>query len=160
MINIRTAVSQEVDALLALLIDTIKSTCKTDYSQEQIDAWIYSAKKEEHWNNFINHQFSLVAEINNEIVGFGSLENGNHIYFMYVHKDYLGLGVASSIYKQLEKESRKLGYSQISADVSKTAVPFFASKGFEMVKENQNIINEVTIINYRMVNHLLHEKER
>jgi putative acetyltransferase len=151
-LKIRTVIKDDIDKLLILLIETIKSTCKNDYNQEQIDAWVSSAKRSEHWEKVLNKQFSLIAEINNKAVGFGTLENGNFIYFMYVHKDYLGLGIASSIFKALEKESQKLGYKKISANVSKTALPFFEKKGFIIVKENNNIINEVTIQNYHMIN--------
>jgi putative acetyltransferase len=151
-IKFRAAIIEDIDELLTLLIETVKSTCKNDYNQNQINAWVSSAKKKEHWDKFINDQFSLIAEVNNKAVGFGSLENGDYIFFMYVHKEYLGLGIASSIYNELKKESQRLGHTQMTANVSKTARHFFESKGFEVTKENKNIINNVVIINYHMSN--------
>lgn len=150
--NFRTATIEDVEGSLQLLEQTIKSTCKNDYTQEQIKAWASSAQKKDHWRKFVNEHFSIIAEIDNKIVGFGSLENGDYIFFMYVHKDFLGKGIASKIYKRLAIESQRLGHNQITANVSKTAVPFFESKGFNIIKENQNIINTVTIVNYQMVN--------
>ena len=87
-------------------------------------------------------------------MGFGSLENEHYIYFLYVHKEYLGLGIASEIYARLEEKSLSDGQGKITANVSKTALPFFEKKGFRVVKENRNVINEVTVINYHMVKKL------
>ncbi len=139
--------------LTTLLVETISSKCIGDYNQEQIDAWVSSAKNKEHWDKFINTQFSLVAEIEDKPVGLGSLENGNHIYFLYVHKDYMGLGIASNIYEKLVEESLKHGCEHITADVSKTALPFFKSKGFKVLKENKNVLNDVVIVNYHMIHY-------
>ncbi len=44
---------------------------------------------------------------------------------MYAGKDFLRRGVAHTIFQHLEKEARRLGYFEISADVSITARPFF-----------------------------------
>ncbi len=96
------------------------------------------------------NQYFLIAEIDEKMIGFGSLENGNHIDFLYIYKDFIRKGIANLIFDKLKAESLKLGFDKQTSDVSKTARPFFETKGFKVIRENKNKINGVEIINYHM----------
>jgi putative acetyltransferase len=91
-----------------------------------------------------------VAELDKQIVGFGSLRDGDYLDFMYTHSDYQGKGIANSIYADLAREWERLGERQLIADVSKTALSFFKKKGFVVERVNDNFISGIPIINYRM----------
>ena len=149
-IKARPAKPQDLDALQTLFAETIRSTCKNDYGDEQIDAWTSSVKNKERWKGVLRNQFFLVAELGGQIVGFGSLDKGNYLDFLYVHKAYLRRGIASLLFGELKKESERLGHHKLTANVSKTARPFFEAKGFRVLRENKNNINGVEIINYHM----------
>lgn len=149
-IEIRKGTLNDLSEIQTLFADTIKSTCKKDYSKTQIEAWISSIENKERWINKLTKQYFLVAEMNAKIVGFASLESGQYLDFMYVHKDYLRQGIADMLYQELELESRKSGYTKISSDVSITAKPFFEEKGFKVDKENRFSMKGVEIINFRM----------
>ena len=150
-IKIRHVNINDLSEIQALYAETIKSTCKKDYNPEQINVWTSSVENKARWQEALLHQYFLVAEINGKIVGFASLENGDYIDFMYVHKDHVRQGIAGRLYEALEKESERLGYTGITSDVSKTARPFFEKKGFQVVKENKRRIKGVEMINYRMI---------
>lgn len=149
-IELRQANLEDLEEMQTLFVETINSTCKKDYSKEQINVWTSSVENKEKWISIIRNQYFLIAEINNKIVGYGSLENGNYLDFMYVHKDYLRQGIANLLFENLKKESTKLGFDKLTSDVSKTALPFFETKGFRIIKENKNIMKGVEIINYNM----------
>ena len=149
-INLRPARRDDLSEIQALFVDTIRSTCKNDYSQEQIMAWTSSVENKVRWTAAVDQQFFLVAEKENRIIGFASLKNGDYLDFMYVHQACLRQGIADRLYTALENESKRLGCTFIVADVSKTARPFFESKGFKVLKVNQHLIRGVEIINYRM----------
>ncbi|MFP3335411.1 GNAT family N-acetyltransferase, partial [Pseudomonas sp. SIMBA_064] len=76
----------------------------------------------------------LVAIIDHKIVGFCSLDNGN-IDLLFVHQNYLRQGIALKLYTQIEQVSRQKGKTRLTADVSKTAKPFFERVGFKVLKE-------------------------
>jgi len=133
-----------------LFVETIQHSCRNDYSQEQIDVWISSVTNNERWESLLKNQYCIIAETDNKIVGYGSLEDGNYVDFMYVHKDYLRQGVANRIYQELERESKRCGYSKMTSDVSKTARPFFEKKGFKVIRKNKKEINGVEISNFHM----------
>ena len=149
-IELRHATLNDLNEMQALFVETIISTCSKDYNHEQINVWTFSAENKDGWRTRITNQYFLVAEIDNKIVGYGSLDNGNYLDFLYVHKDFLRKGVANLIYEKLKSESLRLGFDKLTSDVSKTARPFFETKGFKIIRENKNMMNGVEIINYHM----------
>lgn len=149
-INLRPATLGDLSDLQTLFVAAILRTCRNDYQSEQLQVWIASVENDQRWKDAINSQYFLVAEVDNSIAGFGSLEENNYIDFMYVHPDYHRKGVAKCIYQALEKEAIRQKGNQLTSNVSITARPFFLAQGFEIVKENRNQIRGVEIINYRM----------
>ncbi|PCJ66571.1 MAG: GNAT family N-acetyltransferase [Bacteroidetes bacterium] len=148
--KLRQAQLSDLEEVQTLFVQTIKNTCKSDYDKDQINAWITSVENKERWEDLLINQYFLIAEIDGKIVGFGSLKDGSYLDFMYVHKDYLRQGIAHFLFENLKDESIRLGFDILTSDVSKTARPFFESKGFKVTKENRNIIQGVELINYHM----------
>ena len=149
---IRQANIDDLEDILNLFVETIKHTCRNDYTEEQIEVWTSSAHNIERWENKILAQYFIIAEINKEIAGFGSLENENYIDLMYVHKDHLRKGIANRILDALMNRAQEYGKNILSSDVSKTARPFFERNGFTVIKENEFDMNGVLISNYLMTN--------
>lgn len=108
--------------------ETIQSVCKSDYTPEQIEAWISGVKNKERWIEVIEKQFVLLAIIENQITGFGTLKDGNYIDFFYIHKDFQRQGIADKILNELEIEAKKHHSKIITSDISITAKPFFEKR--------------------------------
>jgi putative acetyltransferase len=134
-----------------LFVDTISSVCKSDYSPVQITAWISSIENTQRWTDKLTAQYFLVAESNNKIVGYASLENNTRIDFLYVHKDYQRQGIASWLYADIEKKAIQKKMTTLHSDVSITAKPFFEKKGFKALELQTNLIRGVEILNYKMI---------
>lgn len=98
-IIIRLARTDDLRAIQSLFVETTKSTCKKDYGDAQIKSWISSAKNHARWEEKLHKQYFLLAELDNEIIGFASLEGANYLDFMYVSKDHLRKGVEIINYK-------------------------------------------------------------
>lgn len=138
---------QEMQKLYA---DTIKMVCRNDYDLLQIEAWVSTVNNTERWIDIINTQFALLAIIANQIVGYGTLKDGNYIDFFYIHKDFQRQGIADKILTELEIEAKNRSSKTITSDVSITAKPFFEKKGFIVKAEQKNIRSGVELINYKM----------
>ncbi len=149
---IRHANINDLEEILKLFVDTINNTCKNEYTKEQIEVWTSSVQNKEKWKNKIRTQYFIVAELNTEIVGFGSLENESYIDLIYVHKDHLRKGIANLILDSLKNKAQEYGNKNLTSDVSKTARPFFERNGFIVVKKNEFNLNGILISNYRMIN--------
>lgn len=147
---IRHASTSDLTDILGLFTDTITNVCANDYTDQEIQAWISSVENTQHWLDKINRQYFLIAQIGNKIVGFGSLENGNHVDMMYVHKDYQHQGIARKLLSKIEREAIENGASTIHSDVSKSAMPFFKIMGYKVIVENRNETRGVVIVNFRM----------
>jgi len=150
----RKATISDLQEMQEMYIETIQWTCKSDYSPLEIDAWVSGLNNVERWKKVIHAQFVLLALIKNKIVGYGTLKNGNYIDFFCVHKDFQRQRIADNVFAELEIEAKKENSTTITADVSKTAKPFFEKKGFIIKAEQKNIRLGVELINYKMEKNL------
>lgn len=150
LIAIKQATQSDLDAIIQLFMETIEVINAKDYSAGQITVCKGGASKKEKWLKKVSEQYFLIAEINNRLVGFGSITHDGYLDFMYVSKDHQRKGVASEIYNSLENFAVKNGISKIVSDVSITAKPFFEKKEFEVLQEQQVDIDGVKLRNYKM----------
>lgn len=157
-IRIRQAKQNDLDELQKLFVDTINAVCRYDYSTEQIAVWTSSIENTNRWVDKLMKQYFLIAEIDNKIVGFASLENYEYFDFMYVHKDYQRQGIADNLYSEILAKAIKHGSTLLTSDVSITAKPFFEKKGFKVIAEQKNDIKGIEVINYKMTKDLRIEK--
>ncbi|MBF4493927.1 GNAT family N-acetyltransferase [Flavobacterium sp. MR2016-29] len=148
--DFRKATISDLSEMQEMYIETIKWVCKNDYTPLQIDAWVSGLNNTERWLKVIHNQFVLLALIENKIVGYGTLKDGNYIDFFCVHKNYQRQGIADEIFIKLELEAKKENSKTMTADVSITAKPFFEKKGFIIKGEQKNIRLGVELINYKM----------
>lgn len=148
--TIRRGQLNDLAELQQLFKDTITTICKADYNDRQIQVWVMGVENITRWQTMISEQYVLIAEMDSIIVGFGTLGKGNYIDMFYIHKDYQRQGVASRLCDSLENEAKLLGQKKLTADVSKTARPFFEKKGFRIETEQTVIKHGVELINYKM----------
>jgi len=106
----------------------------------------------------LNRSFSkhdtLIAEIDGKIVGFADMDNTGYLDRLYVHRNFQGLGIASSLVCELEQHAEDIGVTKFETYASITAMPFFMKRGYKVEEENEVIRNGITLINYKMVKSL------
>ncbi len=148
--KIRKATENDLEDILHLFQHTITAVNSKDYSLDQIEVWTNAAKNKERWLGKIRDQYFIVCINGNILFGFASITNTGYLDFMYVNKDYQGLGIAKKLYAELEAYARQQKISTIFSDVSITAKPFFMKQGFSTVQEQQVIVEGIVLINYKM----------
>ncbi|MDA6071219.1 GNAT family N-acetyltransferase [Flavobacterium sp. AC] len=148
--DFKKATISDLKEMQEMYIETIQWICKNDYNPLQINAWVSGLNDTERWLKVIHSQYVLLALVDDKIVGYGTLKDGNYIDFFCVHKDFQRQGIADKIFSELEIEAKKENAKTISADVSITAKPFFEKKGFNTKAEQKNIRLGVELINYKM----------
>ncbi|WP_278381417.1 GNAT family N-acetyltransferase [Chryseobacterium arthrosphaerae] len=154
-ISIRKGSLNDLPAMQQLFADTIQVICKNDYNDLQRNAWSAGADNKERWMNVIKSQYVLIAEAENQLVGFSTLDQGTYIDLLFVHKDLQHQGIASLLYAKMEEEALRHGQKQLTADVSKTARPFFEKSGFRILKEQTVNVKGIDLINYKMIKNLM-----
>lgn len=153
-ISIRTGTEDDLQTMLSLFKETISSVCRKDYTDEQLEAWKSGAENKERWYEVIRNQLVLIAESEHQIVGFCTLDNGGYIDLLFVHHQYQHKGIASMLYTRIEEEALRQHEQQLTADVSKTARPFFEKEGFHVLNEQNVSVQGIMLTNYKMVKNL------
>ncbi len=150
-ITTRKGQIDDLSELQQLFAETVSNICKSDYNNKQIEAWISSIENKQRWHDILTKQFVLVALDKDKITGFCTLDDGNYIDLLYVHKDYQRQGVARKLYDNIEKEAKKQNQTKLTADASITAKSFFEGLGFKMLKEQTVKIKDVELTNFKMI---------
>lgn len=88
--------------LAELFFHTVHSVNAKDCTKEQLDVWATGNVDLKEWNeSFLKHH-TVVAVENNEIVGFGDIDDSGYLDRLFVHQDHQGEGIASAICDDLE----------------------------------------------------------
>lgn len=147
-IEINTATLEDIPEITSLFRNTIIHINKKHYSEKQISAWASGADDIEKWEERITKLYFIVAKIENTIVGFAYLKNGNYLDGLFVHKDYQRQGIGSKLLRIIESQVMMNDFEVLKSDVSKTALPFFDNKYFEVLKKQNKISKGVSFENY------------
>lgn len=139
---------QDLFQLQELFRESITNVCNKDYTDAQIKKWASGSEDEKRWEKIINQQLVILAEFNQTIIGFGTLDHHNCIDLLYVCSKYLRMGIAKQIYFRLEEFALNRKAKKLISHVSITAKPFFESLGFVMLSENVIKRDEVEFRNY------------
>ena len=133
--------------LAELFYDTVHTVNAKDYTQEQLDAWATGEVNLEAWNESFQAHHTVVAEMDDKIVGFGDMDETGYLDRLYVHKDYQRRGVAAAICDALEQRTKA---AEFTTHASITARPFFEKRGYTVAREQQVERRGVLLTNFVM----------
>lgn len=144
---IREYEPKDFDEIVTLFYDTVHSINLKDYTQEQVNVWATGDVNREMWNQSLLKNYSIVAVEENQIVGFGDMDDTGYLDRLYVHKDYQRQGIGTTICDKLEQQVKGKTYF---VHASITAKSFFEKRGYVVVKEQQVERAGVWLTNYVM----------
>ncbi len=148
--QIRQATKADISAISHLFKETILHVNKKDYNEKQVTIWASGYDDYEKWKTKIADQYFILAEVDEQAAGFTSITKKGYLDYMFVSHLHQGKGVATALVQAIEEYALKNKMAEITSDVSITAKPFFASKGFAVVKEQQVLLKGVYFTNYKM----------
>lgn len=150
IIRVRKATEKDAVPMATIYFNTIRIINSKDYSAPKIEIWSGPAPDPEKWMRRLKNKRTYIACIGDEVVGFAEFEPDGHIDAFYVHHKYQGMGVASQLLKQIEAEAVKLKVLKLYLEASITALPFFRSRGFRVLEEQEVWRNGEVFLNYQM----------
>lgn len=148
--EIRSYTAADAPAILELFRETILTVNMGDYTQRQCEVWANSFSNIEVLNVRLNISFTVVAELDGDVVGFGNLNDQGEIDLLYTHKNFQGRGIGSALLKELESAAFFKKYEELSTEASITAMGFFLSKGYVEVKKQKKRVRGTDFINFIM----------
>lgn len=136
--------------MVRLFYETVHTVNIRDYTLSQADAWAPAQENRERWETKLESSETLVTLEGVRIVGFGSFIPSGYLDLLYVHKDFQRKGIASSMADEIELIAERYGRGEIFTEASVTAKPFFESRGYAVVKQQQKPLNGEIFRNYIM----------
>lgn len=147
----------DCSGVLQLFYDTVHTVNAKDYTEEQLNAWADGKPDADKWNESLAAHFSLVAEADGVLAGFGDMDETGYLDRLYVHRDFQRMGVGTALCQALEQEAdRIMGQTQtprpfcITTHASITARPFFEARGYQVQRKQQVERKGVLLTNYVM----------
>ena len=148
--KVRVFQPDDLEVILKIFYENVHKVCQDDYTSLQLDAWAPKDPDVLRWKNSLEKNYTVVAEMNNHIVGFGNIGGTGYIDRLYVDYQYLGKGIASAILNELENYATKEGVVYMNTSASITAKDFFERKGYIVLKEETEERRGVRLKRYLM----------
>lgn len=143
---IRQYKNNDFETVAKLFYETVHTVNAEDYASEQLTAWAKSPDSLKSRQNDLLKQFTLIAEINGAVVGFGSIDQAGRLDLLFVHKDHQRTGVATALCNKLER-----GFSAVKTYASITAKPFFEKRGYAVIKSQTVERSGIKLQNFEML---------
>lgn len=88
-----------------------------------------------------SENFALVAKLQGALVGIAKVRRKNHLSMLFVAAEWQGRGLGRQLLDAAVAECRARypGVSNLTANSSKFALPFFRRRGFEVSAEEQQV---------------------
>lgn len=131
--------------LAQLFYDTVHAIDTGDYTTQQLNVWADGHPDLAAWNRSFLRHYTLVAQQEDQIIGFADIRRDGYLDRLYVHPDWQRRGVATALCNQLEN---RCGAPCFFAYASITALPFFQKRGYQVVEAHQVDRHGVVLNNY------------
>lgn len=130
----------EEEILWKIYYETTHLINGKDYTPEQCERWAPSQYDLESWRTRLLETQPLVVVRCDEVIAFAELSKTGEIGFFYCRHDCQREGAGKLLMAAIEERGAQLGMAELTADVSVTAKQFFCNMGFEVVREQCNIV--------------------
>ncbi len=134
--EIRWAHENEWPQTMRMIWRTFLKYEGNDYSQEGIKNFFDFITDDGLYASFLKGEYQMmVALVNGEVIGAGSLRSRNHLSLLFVDERYHRMGVGSSILRRLcDYLKTEAGERRMSLQASPYAVDFYRKQGFHQVE--------------------------
>jgi len=149
--HLRPATPADAGQIAAIYYHTIHTVNAADYTPAQRAAWAPEATLDPAgWQRKQQDRWTLVAEEEGQVLGFGELLERGQIDCFYVHHLHQRRGIGRRLLTELEAEAARRGLTRLDLESSITAKPFFTACGWRVVAEQQVERRGEWLTNYRM----------
>lgn len=151
--HIRPSRPDEALDLLRIFQTAVRVTAAGDYTAEQIEAWApapITAERAQRWSERIAALAPFVVETDGAVAGYADLQADGQIDHFFVSPTHARRGVGAALMRHLLGLAAERKLEHVYADVSRTAQPFFARFGFEVLEQRRPIVRGVEVPNARM----------
>lgn len=143
-------------ALFGVYYSAIHEIARRDYNQQQLNAWAPANMDMGVWRERLRKIKPFVVEVDGEIAAYADVQPSGYIDHFFVAGSHAGSGIGRVLMNRIHQQATHLSLTELSSDVSRTAQPFFAHFGFEVVEQRRPVVRGVTVPNALMRKSLSH----
>lgn len=147
---VRAYQSADCAQLARLFYETVHSVNASDYTPAQLDAWATGQVDQAAWDRSFLEHHTLVAQMGEDIVGFGDMDCHGYLDRLYVHWAHQGQGIGRALVTGLERWAADQGIATFTTHASITAKPFFERVGYRVLQKNTVLRGNVELLNFFM----------
>ena len=129
---------------------SIEELAAEDYDADQREAWASRADDEAAFGARLAGALTLLAVIDEGVVGFTSLKGGEEIDMLFVDPEFARQGVGRALIGALTKLAEARGAKRLTTEASEIAKPLFERQGFTAQKRNLVRIGDQWLANTTM----------
>lgn len=156
-LHIRPFEPGDAAALRTVFHASVHGLAAAHYGPEQLNAWAPLAHDPAQWAARMQANQPFVAWADHAsapgtpaIAGFADLQPTGYIDMFFVAPAFARQGVARALMAHIEAQAAQRGITQLHADVSLAAEPFFAASGFAVVARQRPERAGIVLRNARM----------
>ena len=155
-ICLRDLTPEDTDEAALVFFAAVHRGTADVYSAAQRVAWAGVAPAPEAWKKRFDSISGVVAEKDNRMAGFMTIDGEGLIDLAFVHPDYMKKGVGRALYTVIENRAIASGVCLLTTLASDKAKPFFERMGWSVETPNAVVKGGVTLQNYKMFKALPH----
>jgi putative acetyltransferase len=134
--GLRPFLPADAVTLIALFRASVDELAAEDYSDEQRKAWASAADDEAAFVGKLMQALTIVAVVDGEIAGFGSLQDNSVFDMLYVGPEFVRQGVGAALADAIEKLAGARGTKALTVAAADSARDFFARRGYVANQRN------------------------
>ena len=134
MITVREASSQEAEAVVAVVRESITRSCEADHRNDPytLAKWLENKTPQQFVSWLSNsNNFCVVAYLNERLSGVGLLNRNGEIRLFFVAPDAQRHGVGKAIHASLEAKAGAWGLRVVHLQSTDLARQFYESLGYQ-----------------------------
>jgi len=152
--NIRPYFTSDAEQTARVFHDAVHIGATRFYSEAQRQAWAPEIPKPPLWGARLANTTTMVAEKNNQILGFMSLTGAGMLDMAYVAPAAMGMGVADELYEEIVHIANSRDLVALGTEASFMARRFFLKQGWREITEQVIERNGVELTNFLMAKYL------
>jgi putative acetyltransferase len=130
---------------------SIEAMTGDDYDEDQRRVWAAAADDAATFGARLAKSLTLIATLDGQSVGFGSLKGADVIDMLYVDPEYARRGIGALLIDALARLAAGRGAEQLTSEVSDTARASFERQGFVAQRRNLLQLDGEWLANTTMV---------
>lgn len=141
MVELREAGPADLDAVLSVHRDAIRSIATDRYTEAECEAWAAAQNDPDQYPVEKDTQYLAVAETaDDRIVGFVGLDlEDGVVETLYVHPSIQGKGIGARLLTHAETMIRAHGHDTCVVAASLNSVPFYRRQGYRIDGETLSL---------------------